>query len=288
MTGHLSQDALADHLADGSSSEASSHLQSCSQCQHRLDRLAQDSAAVSRLLAAEPAPAMPADVFARITDALRAEPVDRTQPDAPAVPTTGPDELTAARRRRHARLARFGRPAAVVAAAAAVVVAGGIGFSALTNSGSSDGASVADGPMATATTDSGTAGADNGPAGHAAAGATRTTALHTATFAHDVRALLAADARSSATHAPSGKPDLTRPGGGGDNSVMSSSAQTCIRAALQGTPLAHGATSEPKQVTLDGRRARLVITTGKAGHRTAVAIRGCGGNNPRIVAKAGL
>ncbi|MGH3383044.1 MAG: zf-HC2 domain-containing protein [Nocardioidaceae bacterium] len=109
---HLDLDDLADHLEGLTDpperGRIDQHLRTCDRC----SALVADLQGVSSALAAEPAPAMPAAVSARIEQALGAERRDATHLDGDpvAVPLDRP------RRRRAARV--------LLAAAAAVVVVG--------------------------------------------------------------------------------------------------------------------------------------------------------------------
>jgi hypothetical protein len=303
VTGHPSQDELADHLADPSASVADAagvraHLQTCAQCRQRLDRLARDFADVTRVLAAEPAERMPDDVFASISGALRDEQAARDERAQTSV-TAAPVDLGPARERR--RRARLHVPVRLLAAAAAVVVAAGVGVSVLLHGGV--------GPSGSGSNAASTmAGANQtGPAntGNSSAGSSNAspTVLHKASFARDVRALLAASPAPTSTGAGRnngndndndndngkgnngpGRSTLNRPGIGS----LATGPATCTLNVLAGTRFAHQDLSIARAVTVDGIRAQLVIATDGAGRRTAIAVTGCGGEHPHVLAKAVL
>ena len=116
---HLDLDALADALADVAEQDDARHLAACPSCTSRLAELRAAESRVVATLAALPAPPVPADLAARLTAALAAEP-PLAAPVRPAVVTA----LPAQRSRRRAWL-----PA--VAAGALLVTAGGLGLSLL-------------------------------------------------------------------------------------------------------------------------------------------------------------
>jgi anti-sigma factor RsiW len=129
---HVALEVLADHLEGlldpAEAARVEDHVGSCALCAAKVEELR----GVTRLLAAAPAPAMPADVQDRVEQALRAElqalaaPADgepagaAPEPQAPAGPATTVASLEE-RRGRRGRIRR----ALLVAAAAVVVVAGG-------------------------------------------------------------------------------------------------------------------------------------------------------------------
>lgn len=83
MTGHYSLDELSDWTSDGSEVSAlrdprdadiAAHVEQCPDCAAEVAALRE----VSGLLGAEPVPAMPADVFGRLSGVVAAESVRRT------------------------------------------------------------------------------------------------------------------------------------------------------------------------------------------------------------------
>ena len=105
--GHLDLDALADHLAG--EQDAAVHLSTCAGCRARLAELEAADALVASVLATLPAPALPADVAARL-DRLLADEHAPTAGDARPAASVLP-------------LQRRPRRAWVPAAAAGVVLA---------------------------------------------------------------------------------------------------------------------------------------------------------------------
>lgn len=134
MADHPSIDDLADAaeglLDPGRSTWVAEHVPGCSTCRQTVAELAQ----VSRTLAADPAPLMPAAVARRLADAVAAESAHRTSISVPAARTVRP--------RPRSSLGRFGdqaphppwwrrlAPALGVAVAAAAVGFGGYVLSA--------------------------------------------------------------------------------------------------------------------------------------------------------------
>jgi hypothetical protein len=129
---HVALEVLADHLegllGPAEAARVEDHVGSCSLCAARVEELR----GVTRLLAAAPAPTMPADVQERVEQALRSELSARAAPaegepagaaaeaQAPAGPATPVVSLEEHRLRRGKI-----RRALLVAAAAVVVVSGG-------------------------------------------------------------------------------------------------------------------------------------------------------------------
>jgi hypothetical protein len=124
---HLSLDALADLLAAEGSAADEAHVAGCAGCAGRLDELATAEVEVAAVLAALPAPAVPADLAARLGAALAAEPAL-----VPAPPGEGPVALGEGARASGATVTAFPDAAPrrrrawlPAAAAAAVLVVGG-------------------------------------------------------------------------------------------------------------------------------------------------------------------
>ena len=171
---HLDLDALADRLAQAG--QDSTHLSSCPGCAGRLDELAAAQAPVTSALAGLAAPAIPADVAARLDAALadlpplaatplhdqqnshgslarpntRSDSVDHEGEDVPRAASARVQEPSA--EPVTTLPARQGFPRWLAAAAAVAVVAGGIGT-----------AITAQRDRASVTADSADAGALAGP-----------------------------------------------------------------------------------------------------------------------------
>ncbi|SEG83046.1 hypothetical protein SAMN04489712_115130 [Thermomonospora echinospora] len=113
---HLDYDALADLaeglLDDADAASANAHLDDCAECRERSAEIAD----VSRILADVPVPPMPAELAARIDEAIRAESMHGSGEHA----TIASIPHHALERRRGKRRLRV-----ISAAAAAVVVLGG-------------------------------------------------------------------------------------------------------------------------------------------------------------------
>jgi hypothetical protein len=123
---HLDYDVLADlveGLLDGDhAASASAHLDDCAECRARSAEIAD----VSRILADIPVPPMPADLAARIDEAIRAESMETAQLNSVT-------SLEHRRVRRHLRIFS-------VAAATVIAVGGGalLGAGMLSGSGPED------------------------------------------------------------------------------------------------------------------------------------------------------
>ncbi|HVE74373.1 MAG TPA: hypothetical protein VNA30_04685 [Mycobacteriales bacterium] len=126
--GHASLDDLADHLA-GEGAHGT-HLSACAGCRATLDELAAAAAAVQRGLRDLPAPAMPADVSARLDGAFAAE---ESLGNGASV-TTLPATAAGSSARRTSWLA---------AAAGVAVLAAGVGTLSLTRDRGTDAGSAA-------------------------------------------------------------------------------------------------------------------------------------------------